>query len=191
MEELFNARLPGGERPDIQLCIFPHLKEFLVLDLREGQPQVTLLHASEVFQEEFFRSVEAELSQAVREGSDFPFAHLIEMPVRLDEVIRNTAMTFILNRLGIHLHEEDQFPTVIVFIVSGGALASQSDRVLEGLRNLLKEHSGDSTAAEWEGTISRMMADENAILQDLSRQGLHEAMSGDSPDYFTLWENRN
>lgn len=30
MKDLFNTQLPGGEKPDIQLCIFPHLKEFLV-----------------------------------------------------------------------------------------------------------------------------------------------------------------
>ena len=191
MQELFNTQLPGGERPDIQLCIFPHLKEFLVLDLREGQPQVLLLDTGEIFHEEFFRSVEAEISQAVREGSEFPFAHLIDLPMRVDEIVRNMAMTFILNRLGIHLHDEDQFPTVIVFIVSGGALASQSERVLEGLRNLLREHSGESTVAEWEATITRMVAGENAALQDLGRQELTEAMRGDSPDYFTLWENRN
>ena len=191
MQELFNTQLPGGERPDIQLCIFPHMKEFLVLDLREGQPQVLLLDTAEIFHEEFFRSVEAEISQAVREGSDFPFAHLIDLPMRVDEIVRNMAMTFILNRLGIHLHDEDQFPTVIVFIVSGGALTSQSERVLEGLRNLLREHSGESTVAEWEATITRMVAGENAALQDLGRHELTEAMRGDSPDYFTLWENRN
>ncbi len=191
MQELFNTQLPGGERPDIQLCIFPHLKEFLVLDFREGQPQVLLLDTGEIFHEEFFRSVEAEISEAVREGSEFPFAHLIDLPMRVDELVRNMAMTSILNRLGIHIHDEDEFPTVIVFIVSGGALASQSEQVLEGLRNLLREHSGESTVEEFEATITRMVAGEKAALQDLGRQELTEAMRGDSPDYFTLWENRN
>ena len=37
MKELFNTQLPGGEQPDIELCIFPHLKEFLVIDLRDGK----------------------------------------------------------------------------------------------------------------------------------------------------------
>ena len=57
MEELFNAQLPDGERPDIQLCIFPHLREFLVIDLRPQQPRVLLLNTADVFNGEFFRSV--------------------------------------------------------------------------------------------------------------------------------------
>ena len=111
--------------------------------------------------------------------------------MRVDELVRNMAMTFILNRLGVHLHDEDQFPTVIVFIVSGSALASQSEQVLEGLRNLLREHAGGTTVAEWDATITRMVAGETAVLKDLGQQELTEAMRGDSPDYFTLWENRN
>ena len=191
MQDLFNTRLPEGGRPDIQLCIFPHLKEFLVLDLRESNPQVLLLNSSEVFVEDFFATVEAEFSQMLRAETDHPFAYLIDLPMMVDELVRNTAMTAILNRLGIHIHHEDQIPTVIVFIVSGGALSSQSDQVLEGLRNLLREHSGDETVAQWEGTISRLVAEEGEVLQRQHQQELTATLSGESPDYFTLWENRN
>ena len=191
MQDLFNTQLPGGERPDIQLCIFPHLKEFLVLDLRETNPQVLLINSSEIFVEDFFATVEAEFSQILREETDHPFAHLIDLPVMVDDLVRNTAMTAILNRLGIHIHHEDEIPTVIVFIVSGGVLSSQSDLVLGGLRNLLKEHSGDETVAQWEGTISRLLAEEVEALQRQNEQELTATLGGQSPDIFTLWENRN
>ncbi len=191
MQEMFNTQLPGGERPDIQLCIFPHLKEFLVLDIRESNPQVLLLNSSEIFVEDFFATVETEFSQMLREENDHPFAHMIDLPMMVDELVRNTAMTAILNRLGIHIHHEDEIPTVIVFIVSGGALSSQSDSVLDGLRNLLKEHSGDETVAQWEGTVSRLVAEEGEALQLQNQQELTATLGGQSPDYFTLWENRN
>ena len=191
MQEMFNTQLPGGERPDIQLCIFPHLKEFLVLDIRESNTQVLLLNSSEIFVEDFFATVETEFSQILREENDHPFAHMIDLPMMVDELVRNTAMTAILNRLGIHIHHEDEFPTVIVFIVSGGALTSQSDIVLDGLRNLLKEHSGDETVAQWEGTVSRLVAEEGEALQRQNQQELTATLGGQSPDYFTLWENRN
>ena len=188
---MFNTQLPGGERPDIQLCIFPHLKEFLVLDLRESNPQILLLNSSEIFVEDFFATVEAEFSEMLREENDHPFAHLIGLPMLVDELVRNTAMTAILNRLGIHIHHEDQIPSVIVFIVSGDALSSQSDQVLEGLRNLLREHSGDETVAQWEGAISRLVAEEGEVLHRQHQQELTATFGNDSPDYFTLWENRN
>ena len=34
IDDPFYGQLPDGERPDIMLYIFPHLKEFLVVDLR-------------------------------------------------------------------------------------------------------------------------------------------------------------
>ena len=191
MQDLFNTQLPGDERPDIQLCIFPNLKEFLVLDLRESNPQVLLLNSSEIFVEDFFATVETEFAEILRAENDHPFAYMIDLPMMVDELVRNTAMTAILNRLGIHIHHEDEIPTVIVFIVSGGALSSQSDMVLEGLRNLLKEHSGGETVAQWEGTICRLVAEERAALQEQSQHELTATLGGQSPDFFTLWENRN
>jgi len=191
MEELFNAQLPGGERPDIQLCIFPHLREFLVIDLRPQQPRVLLLNTADVFNGEFFRSVEAEFSEALREETEYPFAHLINLPLRLEEAVRETAMTFILDRLGFHPDSDDQFPTVVVFIVSGGALAVHSEHVLDGLRELLRDRSAGPAPSAWDQVLSRLVSEENNVLQKLNRVELTEALSGDSPDYFTLWESRN
>lgn len=191
MEEMFNAQLPGGERPDIQLCIFPHLREFLVIDLRPQPARVLLLNTADVFNGEFFRSVEADFSEALREETEFPFAHLINLPLRLEEAVRETAMTFILERLGFRPDGDEQFPTVVVFIVSGGALAVHSERVLDGLRELLRDRSAGPAPSAWDQVLSRLVSEENEVLQKLNRVELTEAVKGDSPDFFTLWENRN
>jgi hypothetical protein len=191
MEELFKGQLPEGESPDLQLYIFPHLQEFLTIDLREGQPQVLLLNTADVFDEEFFRSVEAEFSQAVREESQFPFAHLINLPLRLEEIIRGVAMTSILEWLGIDPDDEEQVPSVVVFVISGGALTMHSEKLIESLRNFLSSFSEESAVAQWTDVLSRLVSEENAAIQKINQQRLIEALRGDSPDYFTLWENRN
>jgi hypothetical protein len=191
MEELFKGQLPEGESPDLQLYIFPHLQEFLTIDLREGQPQVLLLNTADVFDEEFFRSVEAEFSQAVREESQFPFAHLINLPLRLEEIIRGVAMTSILEWLGIDPDDEEQVPSVVVFVISGGALTMHSEKLIESLRNFLSSFSEESAVAQWTDVLSRLVSEENAAIQKINQQELIEALRGDSPDYFTLWENRN
>ena len=191
MDELFNSQLPEGQRPDIQLCIFPHLKEFLVVDLREEPKKVLLMNTGDVFVEEFFKSVEAEFSEVLREETGFPFSHFINLPLRLEEVMRETAMTFILDRLDIQLGDEDQIPNVVVFVISGGALTSHADQVLDGLRELLKTHMGDATLENWEETISRLVSEEKRVLHQETMHDLSDALRGDSPDYFTLWESRN
>ena len=191
MEELFKGQLPEGENPDLQLYIFPHLQEFLTIDLRESQPQVLLLNTTDVFDEEFFKGVEAKFSQAVREESQFPFAHLINLPLRLEEIIRGVAMTSILEWLGIDPDDEEQVPSVVVFVISGGALTMHSEKLIESLRNFLMSFSEAPAVAQWTDVLSRLVSEENAAIQKINQQELIEALRGDSPDYFTLWENRN
>ena len=134
MEPFFNPGLPEGGYPEIQLCIFPHLRELLVFDARADERQVHLLKSEDVFNEDFFRMVEAEFSQALREPAEFPFSHLMNLPMHLEDAIRDIAMTIILERLGVSMEDED-LPGVVVYVVSGGALSTQSDLVLEGLKN--------------------------------------------------------
>lgn len=190
MEYLFDPQLPSGEQPDMRICLFPHLREFLVIDLREGRPRIVPLNASQVLGEEFFGHLEDDFAQLLREESEFPFAHLINLPLRLEEVIRDAAMTAILKWLGVRL-DPDELPSVVVYVISGGALAMPSEQVIEGLKNLLKQYDGDPAAAEWEGLLSRLVAQESAAVQEANRQELTEALRGESPDYFSLWESRN
>ena len=175
------------------LYIFPHLPEFLAVDLRDDLlPKVVLLHTDEVFQERFFNFLEREFAGAIRDSGGFPFAHLINLPLRLEEIIRGVAMSSIMDRLEVPPPEsDDDWPTVVVFIISGGALAMHSERLLNSLRELLRAEPGDPYLTEWERVLSRLVAEENAELEKLSQQELTAAMRDDSPDYFTLWENRN
>ena len=191
MEELFKGQWPEGERPDIQLYIFPHLQEFITVDLRETVPQVSLLNTGELFNEEFFRCVETEFSQAIREGTDFPFSHLMNLPMRLEEAIRGMAMNFILERLGMDPEDEEELPSVLVFVISGGALSLHSEKLVKSLQEFLGGHSDSAALSEWSAVITRLVEEESVVLKKLSQQDLAEAIPGDTPDYFTLWENRN
>ncbi len=192
MDELFKGQWPEGERPDIQLYIFPHLQEFITVDLRETVPQVSLLNTGELFNEEFFRCVEKEFSQAIREGTDFPFSHLMNLPMRLEETIRGMAMNFILERLGMDPEdEEEELPSVLVFVISGGALSLHSDKLVKSLQEFLGNYSDAAALSEWSAVITRLVEEESAVLKKLSQEDLAEAIPGDIPDYFTLWENRN
>jgi len=191
MEQLFNSQLPSEGRPEIQLCIFPHLQEFLVIDSREEDPQVFLLNTDDVFGDEFYRAVESEFSEALRSSSQFPFSHLINLPIAIEESVRDIAMTFILHRLGVPVDEEDEIPSVVVYVVSGNALATHTGRVLDGLQGLIHSRYDNSETDKWELTISNLVERETAILQELNEQQVTQALKGDSPDYFTLWESRN
>ena len=191
MEQLFNPELPGGGRPDIQLCIFPHLPEFLVVDSRAENPQVLVLNTDDVFDDEFYRTVESEFSESLRSPGEFVFSHLINLPIIVEETVRDIAMTFILDRLGVQVDDEDEIPSVVVYVVSGGALSTHTGKILEGLKDLIHSSFKGSESDWWEHTITDLVQRETAILKKLNEQQVAEALKGDSPDYFTLWESRN
>ena len=202
MEQFFNPAHPEAGFPDIQLCIFPHLRELLVFDARLGEPQIRSLHTDEVFTEEFFQAVEHEFSHALREMGDYPFAHLMNLTMHFEEAIREVAMMFILERLGVRLgggpdfagaHEGSEFdmPTVVVYVVTGNTVSAHTDVVLGALRELLQKPDGGETLPEWERKVSEMAAQEAEIMQRLNRFELTQAIRGESPDYFALWDNLN
>ena len=191
MEQLFNSQLPGGRRPEIQLCIFPHLPEFLVIAAREDDPRVLLLNTGDVFDEEFYRTVEAEFSETLRASSDFLFSHFMNLPVTIEETVRDIAMTFILDRLDVQIDDEDEIPAVVVYVVSGGALTFHAGKILDGLNELIHSGFNGSESDQWGATIADLVKRESAITQKLNEQQMAEALKGDSPDYFTLWESRN
>ena len=191
MDDMFKGYLPEGERPDIQIYIFPHIQEFITIDLREQAPQVTLLHTDQVFREDFFETVEREFSLMVREENRYPFAHLINLPLRLEEIIRGVAMNYVLDRMGIDPDDEEQVPSILVFVISGGALAMHSEKLIETVRELLGTVPERPAMAQWEDTLARLVREENDALQEINQQELAEALNSESPDYFSLWENRN
>lgn len=198
MEQLFNPGPFEAGFPDLQLCIFPHLREFMVFDARPGEPRVRMLHTDEVLGDEFFNAVEAEFSHALRHTGEFPFAHLMNLTMHFEETVREIAMSFILDRLGVRLHAEpgteinpDDLPGVVVYVVSGNAAAAHSEVVLEALRALLEGDDGSESLGQWESRLTDLVSREAEITQKLSRQELTEAIRGEAPDYFTLWDNLN
>ncbi len=191
MEELFNPHLPGGARAGIQLCIFPHLPESLVIDSREDDPQVMLLNTDDIFDEEFYRTVEAEFSETLRSSSDFLFSHFMNLPVSIEESVRDIAMTFILDRLGVHVDNEDEIPSIVVYVVSGGALTSHAQNILDGLKELIHSSFQGPESDRWGETIADLVERETVIMQKVNEQQMADALKSDSPDYFTLWESRN
>lgn len=190
-DDLFKAHLPDDAAPDMHLFIFPHLREFLAVDLRGGRPTVTTLNTEEVLGREFYHGVEVEFSHALRAGTPFPFDHLINLPLHLEEIIRMVAMSVILESLDIDPEDEENLPAVAVFIVSGAVISMHFEELVQNFRNLIGASSTYPTATEWVGVFSRLVSQEKTAVEGLNHQELAEAMSGDSPDYFSLWESRN
>ena len=190
MEEIFDMGQKSPERTDVNLWIFPHLKEFLVIDLRGGNPRVTVLNTATVFDDAVFNRIEEDFNRILREHADYPFAHLMDLPLRVEEMVRETGMLSILDKLGDR-GTEDQFPTVGVFVVSGAALTINSEQVADALSSVLGEGAGPDLVAETTDLLQRLVAEERKVVKQIDQQELRDAVEDQSPMFLTLWERRN
>ena len=100
-------------------------------------------------------------------------------------------MSFILDRLGVRLDDEESIPTVVVIVVTGSTLPGHAEQVVGGLRELIRAHSDESIVAQWDEVVSRLVASENEFIEQENLDELTDATLGDSPDYSTLWGSRN
>ena len=169
-----------------------------MFDSRPGRPQVQTLNADDIFDDDFFSAVEAEFSHALRHTSEFPFSHLMNLTMHFEETIREVAMAFILERLGVRMHGEpgsefsaSDLPGVVVYVLTSSAVSAHSELILGALRELLDRSDRHESLPEWEGKFAEMVAWESEIMRQLNRQELADAIRGESPDYFALWDNLN
>ncbi len=190
MEEIFDMGQKSHERTDVNLWIFPHLKEFLVIDLRGGNPRVTVLNTAAVFDDAVFNKIEDDFNRILREHPDYPFAHLMDLPIRVEEMVREAGMLSILDKLG-DMGTGEEFPTVGVFVVSGAALTINSEQVTDALRSVLGEEAGPDLVVETTGLLQRLIAEERQVVKQIDQQELRDAVEDQSPIFLTLWERRN
>ena len=189
-EELSGGPLPNGRYPDITLAIFPHLREFLVIDTRESGANIEVMSTEAVFNDEYYRAVESEFGALLREGGDRPFLHLMHLPGQLDDILRGVAMNFILDRLGVDFHDEENLPEVVVFVISGPTLAIPQDQVVAGFEEMLSQRLGGADTQRWARTLADLIQRETEAFP-ATNDVLGESMTDESLDPYYIWQNRN
>ena len=190
-DELSGGPLPNGRYPDITLAIFPHLREFLVADTRDRQQaMISVMPTDSVFNDEYYRAVESEFGSLLREGGDRPFLHLMHLPGQLDDILRGVAMNFILDRLGVNFHDEDNLPEVVVFVISGPTLAIPKDQVVDGFSEMLSGRLAPGDLERWKRELSELIQLETEAFPT-TNEVLGETMTEESLDPLYIWQNRN
>jgi len=190
LEELFEHGSGELSRGDVNLLLFPHLKEFLVIDLRGDHPSVYVVHADDVFDRDFFNHLEHEFSKMLKEETEYPFSHLMGISMQVEELIRDLGMMAVLKQLKISESDDEQ-PLVAVFIMGGSALLSTDNGVGYIMSSLFDEAIDSALRASYSALISQFMSREQQVVEGLERSELREALEDESPNFFTLWQQRN
>tara|TARA_A100001037_G_scaffold306630_1_gene353457 strand:+ start:4492 stop:5067 length:576 start_codon:yes stop_codon:yes gene_type:complete len=191
MEDFYWDQLLPENDPDVELCIFPHLQEFIVIDRRETPPNVQLLHTEKVFDEEFNECVQFEISNFLTENKTFPFSHLMDMPNKIEEIIRGIAMTFVLETLDIDPDSYESVPSIVAYVISGGSVKKDSDHLLSYLKSECESFDRGHRGEDWAQVITSLRDQEQEQYDSSQMRRSHQAFDSDKLDYFSFWENRN
>lgn len=187
---MFESDQPTAE---IMLCIFPHLKEFVVVDARPdrpGGPTVLNLSLSNVLGDKFFADLESDFSKIIRRH-DIGFLELMAIPQQVEAVIRSVSHRRIVEELGLpEPVSGDQPGSVGVLFFAGSLLGFDSDQLRGALREMFSSKLGPIVFDELCEQLLAMADQERKSVSDNTPKDLAGLITGESAQYVTLWESR-
>ncbi len=175
---------------DINICIFPHLSEFLVVDSRAtvpGGPRTHLLATEQVLDPRFFDDVEDSIHDLIRH-MDRTFNGLSQLPQQVDDAVREHALEAIMRSIedGPSLQSDDD-ADVSVFLCVGRALSMGAEQVDETVRAMLGHNAEDPQLSYCLSEMRRLMDEERGQAKAEERDLAERAVYGDNEYYFTIW----
>lgn len=172
----------------LNICIFPHLQEFLVIDARPNfapMPTIYLLCTDEVLDPEFYHDLEEIAVELVR-AAPRSFAELGNLPQKIDEAMREQTLRAILRCIGLRC-DEDDLPDVSVFLCAGSTLTISPPQVDEAVKTMVGRDPDPSALNECLYQLHRLIDDERTHARADDAEMARQAVSDQGDHYFTLW----
>ena len=187
-------RFGMGKSSGLTLCIFPHLREFVVVDARADlpeRPRISTFGMEEVLGGDFYAEVEGDFASLLRH-KDNPFLSLMSISQEVEGMVRTHVLRAILSKVNSDLEGEaaDASGSVAVLFFTG-PLLGMGERELS---RAAKELFGDTLPAPLvEACIEQMCLlarREREAETALSKTDLPSLIRGEGKRYVTLWESR-
>ena len=174
---------------DIHVCIFPHLDEFVVLDVRDMEnPRFRVVPAKEMLTPAYYQEVRKEFSRMLQSGES-PFLSLITLPERLELYLRKKGMQALTHLVqnGDPSPEEQRLS---LFLCAGPILSMSDEDISASLETFFQDRLPASFVREYGDTFRRLLAQEKASIKARQQEELRRAVLGRSSQFFTLWQSR-
>ncbi len=176
---------------DVHVCIFPHLKEFILLDFRDDDhPTFRVVSASELLTPQYYKEIEEEFTRLLH-SDDVPFVSLMTLPQRMESFLRAKGLQR-LNELlrNSQASKEAETPRVSVFFCSGPMITMGDDDVTAALDSFFEDGPPEAFVKEYGDTFRRLLEMERTSIRAQEMDELRRAVRGQSNQFFTLWQNR-
>ena len=173
---------------ELNICIFPHLREFMVVDSRttvSGGPHTYLLDTDQVLDSDFYSKVEASISEIIRD-TPRTFSELGYLPQRMDDAIRENALSAIFRQVSSDAQTDD-LPEVSIFLCVGPALGMSPTQISEAVQAMLGKRADAWTIKDSLDQLERLMGKERVHAKAEETELTLQAISGDNERYYALW----
>ena len=174
---------------DVHICVFPHLPNILVVDLRNNIPSSKLLSSSEIFDSEFFEKVEQSFKQSLHAKSPYPFLHMMNVPVIVYEMTREMGLSSILKKLD--LNSDGQEPRIAITIMHGDLLSLSEFQLTDAFTSIFSDEVDTDAVADIIYEINDLVSKEKEIIHRIGQEELLEALQHKSSNFFTIWDNQS
>jgi hypothetical protein len=175
---------------EVHFFIFPHLKDFLVLDVRKnlpGRPRVYTSSTQEIFSEEFYRQLEEQISFLLRRQGQ-PFADLMSLPQDIETTVRDRVLEQMLTAINI----DDPglpIPQVSILLCGPWLLDLSPKLMAETLESLFEAEPDQSLLLLVTQEMERLIAEERIQSEASEQRRMGNMILGENSDFLTLWEN--
>ena len=177
------------EPADVNICIFPHLREFLVVDARAtvpGGPHSYLLATDDVLDRQFYREMEGAIRE-IMEEMPHTFSELGQLPQRVDEAVRELALQAILRQIGSEDLIDSDSEEVSVFLCAGPVLSMEAAQVDETVRAMMGTQARGADIEQCTYEMRRLIGEERVHAKAEEGDMARRAVAGDADYYFTIW----
>ena len=174
---------------DVHICVFPHLPDILVVDLRNDIPSSRLLSSREIFDAEFFEKVERAFRKSLHLKNPYPFLHIMNVPVIVYEMTREMGLSSILKKLD--LNSDGQEPRVAITIMHGDLLSLSESQLTNAFLSIFSDEVEPNTVSDIIYEIKALLSKEKEIIHRIGQQELLEALQHKSSKFFTIWDNQS
>ena len=182
----------NSESTNLALCIFPHLKEFAVIDLREpnNENPIKIFNSNDILDENFFSFIEGEFKKMLKDD-EFPFLNLIGLPQNIENLIRTQTLSSILDIIKTSNNVINDINNIAVLFFSGRILDISHEELEKILTNLFDDQLKPNQIKDSVGKIYELINSEKYTQKTLIKNDLYGIITGNNESYATLWERGN
>ncbi|MSQ12655.1 MAG: hypothetical protein EXR47_00630 [Dehalococcoidia bacterium] len=179
----------GEEQADLTFCFFPHLKDFLVVDTRADLPNGPAVHefnAADVYNDRFYRDLEAGFSDLLRDR-DEPFAALMALSVHVEEMMRERGMDAMLEVVG-RTFPISKPPQISIVVFAGPLLNADDGQVRDALERLFPKGALGALFMPTSQKLLSLLARERERTRDRRREQAQRGLLQGNEGFLTLWQ---